>query len=144
DDDPTLGTVALGCSGLPAGTVCTFNPNATSQPLSQVTMTITTSNGASNAFSSHNFSGPNPPLYAALMFPVLGFVAMVFSGRKNKKNRKPRLRLVFAFAGLAMLMALVGCGGLHRTTTPNGTFSITVTAATTTVQATTQVNLTVQ
>ncbi|HET9284383.1 MAG TPA: hypothetical protein VFR24_20715, partial [Candidatus Angelobacter sp.] len=144
DDDPTLGTVALGCSGLPAGTVCTFNPVATNQPLSQVTMTITTSNGASNVFSSQNFSGPNPRLYAALMFPALGFVAMVFGGRKNKKNRKPRLRLAFAFAGLAMLMALVGCGGLHRTTTPDGTFSITVTAATTTVQATTQVNLTVQ
>ncbi|HKV94335.1 MAG TPA: hypothetical protein VJW20_17435 [Candidatus Angelobacter sp.] len=144
DDDPTLGTVALGCSGLPAGTVCTFNPPATTQPLSQVTMTITTSNGASNVISSQNFSGPNPRLYAALMFPALGFVAMVFGGRKNKKNRKPRLRLAFVFAGLLTLMALVGCGGAHRTTTPNGTFSITVTAATTTVQATTQVNLTVQ
>jgi hypothetical protein len=144
DDDPTLGTVALGCSGLPAGTVCTFNPAATNQPLSQVTMTITTSNGAGNVISSQNFSGPNPRLYAALVFPVLGLVAMVFGGRKNKKNRKPRLRLAFAFAGLLTLMALVGCGGFHRTTTPDGTFSITVTAATTTVQATTQVNLTVQ
>ncbi|HZS27927.1 MAG TPA: hypothetical protein VFB76_11915, partial [Candidatus Angelobacter sp.] len=144
DDDPTLGPVNLGCNGLPVGAICTFNPASTTQPASQVTMTVTTLNGASNVFTSQNFSGPNSRLYAVLTFPALGFVVMVFGGRKNKKNRKPRLRLAFAFAGLVTLMALVGCGGGGRPTTPGGTFSITVSAATATVQATTQVNLTVQ
>jgi hypothetical protein len=42
------------------------------------------------------------------------------------------------------LMALVGCGSTRQIGTPAGSFSITVTAATATVQATTQVTLTVQ
>jgi fimbrial isopeptide formation D2 family protein len=141
DDDSTLGMVAFGCSGLPVGTACVFNPPATNQPLSTVTMTLTTSSNASNVFSSQRFDGPNPRLYAALAFPALGLVAIVFSGRRS---RKTKLRLTFAFAGMVMLLALAGCGGAHGVSTPTGNFSITVTGATTTVQATTQVTLTVQ
>jgi hypothetical protein len=141
DDDSTLGMVAFGCSGLPVGTACVFNPPATNLPLSTVTMTLTTSGNASNVFTSQRFDGPNPRLYAALAFPALGLVAIVFSGRRS---RKTKLRLTFAFAGMMMLLALAGCGGPHGVSTPTGNFSITVTGATTTVQATTQVTLTVQ
>jgi CSLREA domain-containing protein/uncharacterized repeat protein (TIGR01451 family) len=142
DDDQTLGMVGLGCSGLPVGTSCTFNPPATNQPLSTITLTINTSGNSSNTFTTQRFDGQNPRMYAALAFPALGLVALVFTGRKN--SRKTRLRLAFVFAGMLTLLMLAGCGGAHRSGTPAGNFSITVTAATATVQATTQVTLTVQ
>ena len=55
DDDPTLGMVAFGCSGLPIGTSCTFNPPSTNQPLTTVTMTINTSGNGNNVVTSQNF-----------------------------------------------------------------------------------------
>jgi hypothetical protein len=141
DDDPTLGMVAFGCSGLPVGTTCTFNPPSTNLPVSTVTMTVTTSNGASNVVSGMNFDG-KPPLYAAAFFlPVFGLLAMALGGRKS---RKPRLRLAMVVVGAMALLSFAGCGGAHRITTPAGNYQLTVTAAATTVQATTTVTLTVK
>ncbi len=142
DDDPTLGMVTFGCSGLPAGTACVFNPPATNQPTTVVTMTITTSNGKT-AVAGLNFDfGGKPPLYAALFFPVLGLVGIALSGRKA---RKTRLRFAMVFVGAAMLLSFAGCaGGLHGPVTPAGTYQITVTAASTTVQASAPVTLNVQ
>jgi hypothetical protein len=141
DDDPTLGMVAFGCSGLPVGTTCTFNPPSTNLPVSTVTMTVTTSNGASNAISGMNMDGGKPLLYAALLFPVFGLVAMALGGRRS---RKPRLRLAMVVVGAMALLSFAGCGGAHRITTPAGNYQLTVTAAATTVQATTTVTLTVK
>jgi fimbrial isopeptide formation D2 family protein len=142
DDDPTLGMVTFGCSGLPVGATCTFNPPATNQPATVVTMTITTSNGNS-AVAGLNFDfGGKPPLYAALFFPVLGLVGIALSG---SKARKTRLRFAMVFVGAAMLLSFAGCGsGLHGPVTPAGSYQITVTAASTTVQASAPVTLNVQ
>jgi CSLREA domain-containing protein len=142
DDDPTLGMVSFGCSGLPAGTSCVFNPPATNQPLTVVTMTVTTSNG-NGAVAGLRFDfGGKPPLYAALLFPALGLVGIALSG---SKARKTRLRFAMVFVGAAMLLSFAGCGGgLHGPLTPAGSYQITVTAASTTVQASAPVTLTVQ
>jgi uncharacterized repeat protein (TIGR01451 family) len=142
DDDPTLGMVSFGCSGLPVGTSCVFNPPATNQPLTVVTMTVTTSNSKS-AVAGLNFDfGGKPPLYAALLFPVLGLVGIALSG---SKARKTRLRFAMVFVGAAMLLSFAGCaGGLRGPVTPAGTYQLTVTGATTTVQASAPVTLNVQ
>jgi uncharacterized repeat protein (TIGR01451 family) len=142
DDDPSLGMVTFGCSGLPVGTSCVFNPPATNQPLTVVTMTVTTSSDKS-AVAGLNFDfGGKPPLYAALFFPVVGLVGIALSGRKA---RKTRLRFAMVFVGAAMLLSFAGCaGGLHGPVTPAGTYQITVTAASATVQASTPVTLSVQ
>src|ERR1051326_52357 len=133
--------VAFGCSGLPVGTSCTFNPPATNQALSQITMTVSTSSSGSNAVSSGLLRGPGstPPFYA-LLLPVLGLLGIVATGRK----KRTRLRLALVFAGVMTLLTFAGCGGggIHGITTPAGNYTITVTAATTTVQATTQITLT--
>ncbi len=148
DQDLTLGMITFGCSGLPVGTACTFNPPATNQPLTTVTMTVTTSSGKSNVISGQNFGGDSskPPLYAALLFPVLGLVGIAMGGRINsKKARKTRrLRLAVVFAGAVALLSFAGCGGAHRITTPAGNYQLTVTAASVTVQVSTPVTLTVQ
>jgi hypothetical protein len=140
DDDPTLGMVAFGCSGLPVGTACTFNPPATNQPISQATLTISTAGNGSNAISGWNFGpGSTPPFYAFLL-PVLGLLGLAATGRK----KKTRLRLALVFAGVMTLLTFAGCGGAHGIVTPAGSYTITVTASTTTVQASTQVTLSVQ
>jgi fimbrial isopeptide formation D2 family protein len=142
DDDPTLGMVTFGCSGLPVGTACVFNPPATNQPATVVTMTITTSNGNSAVAGLNVNFGGKPPMYAALFFPVLGLVGIALTGRKA---RKTRLRFAMVFVGAAMLLSFAGCaGGLHGAVTPAGTYQITVTAASATVQASTPVTLNVQ
>jgi fimbrial isopeptide formation D2 family protein/uncharacterized repeat protein (TIGR01451 family) len=139
DDDPGLGMVAFGCSGLPAGASCTFNPPATDQPLSTVTMTITARGPATVA--SGSFGGGSPRTYAIWLAPVLGLVGIGLGGRKNRKSR---LRLTMMLIGILSLLAFAGCGGRQGITTPPGTFPVTVTAASTTIQATTQITLTVQ
>jgi uncharacterized repeat protein (TIGR01451 family) len=142
DDDSTLGMITFGCTGLPVGASCTFNPVATSAS-GTVTMTVNTSGNGHNVLVSQN-SGVSrkSPLYAALIFPVLGFVGIAFGGRKSKKNR---MRLAILLMGLMALLSFAGCGaGFRDLTTPAGTYQITVTAASTTVQASTPVTLTVQ
>ncbi len=141
DDDSTLGMVTFGCSGLPVGTACTFNPPSTNLPLSQINLTITTSKDATVVRAQAFGVGNNRHFYAAWFFPVLGLVGIAVSGRKNKKAR---MRLALLLMGIVMLLSFAGCGGAHRITTPAGNYQITVTAATTTVQATTQVTMTVQ
>jgi fimbrial isopeptide formation D2 family protein len=142
DDDPTLGMVTFGCSGLPIGTSCIFNPPSTNQPLTTVTLTISTSGHGHNVVTAQNLGiGGKSPLYA-MFFPVLGLVGIALGGRKS---RKARLRLAMVFLGMVTLLSFAGCGGGgHNITTPAGTYQITVTAATTTVQASTPVTLTVQ
>jgi hypothetical protein len=142
DDDPTLGMVAFGCSGLPVGTSCSFNPPSTNQPLTTMTMTISTSGHGHNVVTSHNLGvGGKSPLYA-MFFPVLGLVGIALGGRKSKKAR---LRMAVVLLGMVALLSFAGCGGGgHNITTPAGTYQITVTAATTTVQASAPVTLTVQ
>ncbi|HET8888255.1 MAG TPA: hypothetical protein VFQ41_05075 [Candidatus Angelobacter sp.] len=142
DLDPTLGMVTFACSGLPVGTSCVFNPPATNQPLTVVAMTVTTSSG-NGAVAGLNFDfGGKPPLYAALFFPALGLVGIAVSGRKA---RKTRLRFAMVFVGAAMLLSFAGCaGGLHGPVTPAGSYQLTVTAASTTVQASAPVTLTVK
>jgi hypothetical protein len=107
-------------------------------------MTITTSNHQSNVISGQNhIDGSKPPAYAALLFPVFGVTIIVLGGSMNRKTRK-RLRLAMVFAGALALLAFAGCGGTNGITTPKGSYQLTVTAASTTVQATTTVTLNVQ
>ena len=139
DDDPTLGNVAFGCSGLPAGTACTFNPPATNQQTTTVTMTVTTA-GRGATFSGRSFfPRGTPPIYA-LLFSITGLLGFMAMGRRNLA----RFRLAMVFGAMVALLALAGCGSSARLGTPPGNYPITVTATTTTVQASTQVTLTVQ
>jgi hypothetical protein len=139
-DTPSAGMVAFGCSGLPVGTSCTFNPPATNQAISQITLTLGTSGNTGNAVSGWNFGpGSRPPLYAVLL-PVVGLLGIAATGRR----KKARLRLALVFAGIMTLLSFAGCGGAHGITTPPGSYSITVTATNATLQASTQITLSVQ
>src|SRR5258707_3188869 len=129
------------CSGLSVGPSFTFNPPSTNLPLSQINLTITTSKDATVVRAQAFRVGNSRHFYAAWFFPVLGLVGIAVSGRKNKKAR---MRLALLLMGIVMLLSFAGCGGAHRITTPAGNYQSTVTAATTTRPAPTQVTMTVQ
>jgi hypothetical protein len=138
DSSNGVGTVTFGCSGLPAGASCSFNPASTNQLTSTVTMSIATVGRAS--LTPPTSSHWPAPVYA-LVFPLLGLVGL---GLGAGKNRKGRMRMLTLFVGVLMLLALSSCGGNSVSGTPKGVFPITVTATGTGAQATATVNLTVQ
>jgi hypothetical protein len=144
NQDTTQGPITFGCGGLPVGTACTFNPSTTTQPLTTVTMTVTTSSGKAVAATARNSDGPRhrSPLYAALLFPVFGIVGVAFSGRRG---RKPRMRFALVVIGALALLSFAGCGsGLHGIVTPAGNYQLSVSASSSTTQVSTPVTLTVQ
>ncbi|MBZ5530010.1 MAG: DUF11 domain-containing protein [Acidobacteriia bacterium] len=143
DDDPTLGTVGFTCAGLPVGAACMFNPAGTIASTTLVTMTITTSGRSSGiVVQSRNTPWrPTAPFYS-LLLPAMGFAFVTLGA---KKDRRRALRGLAIFAVMAFLIVLAGCGGgPHGIVTPAGTYQITVTAVTPTVQANTNITLTVQ
>jgi hypothetical protein len=139
DDDQSMGLITFGCSGLPVGASCTFNPVTTSDPNTTVTMTINTSGNGHSILAQNSSVGRKAPLYAALIFP-LGLVGIALGGRKNRK-----LRLAMVLMGVMAMLSFAGCGaGFRGLTTPAGAYQVTVTAASTTVQVSMPVTLTVQ
>jgi len=140
DSSAGLGFVTFGCSGMPAGVSCSFNPPSENQLSTQVTMTVTDGRRHANA-TPFSMNGATPR-YAAMLLPLLGLLGMMLTG----KNRKPtRVRLALCLAGLLTVLAFAGCGGTASTAQIGPvTFPLTVTAATPTDQATTTVNVRVQ
>jgi hypothetical protein len=123
---------------LPPGARCTFNPATESQITATVTMTVTTTAGAASLLPLGG-SAPTPPLYAVLLpLPVL-------LGPRFGRSKKVKLRLATFVAGLLLLLVMVGCGsGTKRTGgTPRGSFHISVTASSSTAQASATINLSV-
>ena len=138
----TLGNINFTCTGLPPGSACSFTPQTENQGDAQVTMTMTTTADARLVMPFGG--GSSGPMYAALLFPVLGLVSLAAAGSRGKKNR---MRLLMFLGSMIVLMALFGCGGSPHKGTPIGAFPITVTAtsaANPTVTASTQVVVTVQ
>src|SRR5262249_23608182 len=89
--------------------------------------------------------GFGSPVYA-ILFPMLGLAGIVvLPGRRNKR-KKTWLRLLLGLGGMAVLLAVAGCGGRPQPDrlTPPGTYTITVTAGAGSTTASTTVTLTVQ
>jgi CSLREA domain-containing protein/uncharacterized repeat protein (TIGR01451 family) len=122
DSSAGEGTINFSCSGLPAGSSCSFNPPSESQLTATVTLTIATSAGSASALP---FGGEGKTPVFAVLIPLLGLVGIGLSAGKGKKAR---LRLVLCLGGLMFLLAtFAGCAGGPRGT-PTGAFQITVTA----------------
>lgn len=133
-----VGLISFSCSGLPINSSCSFNPSSENQLTATVTMTVTT---AAHSGSIMPFPGSKTAPVYAVLFPLLGLAGLGFSRKKGKQSR---LRLAMLLAGLLMLLVFTGCGGRTSSPgTPAGTFPITVTATSSTAQASTTVNLTV-
>jgi hypothetical protein len=135
---PFPGTVVLSCSGLPAASVCTFNPNNIPIPANQTTSTNSQLTITTTARTVAWIERPWAP------HPVwaIGIVAMFgFSRRK----------WIGAMLALALLCVILlpSCGGGGHTQpktqfgTPAGTYTVTVNATSGTTNQTSTVTLTV-
>jgi len=119
--NPPATVITFTCSGLPVGAACNFSPLGEAQPVTQMTMTITTL-GRGNSSPVLPFSG-EPPRYLILLLSLLGLTGFAL---RERRGRKLRLRLAMALMGLMVLVGLWGCGG-NPLVTPPGTYTITVT-----------------
>lgn len=102
------GTISFNCSGAPAGTSCTVNPNpVTVTGLTNVPVTVTISNTQNASLKPVTFRPP--------MFVFAGVLVGLFSGF-NKKRRKLILLSMAAF----VIVGLVACGGGSSNPGPGG------------------------
>lgn len=155
--------VTFSCSGQPANTSCTFNPN-TVTPTSGGTVTTTLSVATTMPGSPYHpivipsKSGRGPWSYLAmglLLIAALAFRKFAFSGAENLKLGRRRSR-AFGLAGVAglilaglSLLSISGCGGgssngnAANPGTPAGTTTLVVTATSGSISHSTNITLTV-
>ncbi|HWY54570.1 MAG TPA: FG-GAP-like repeat-containing protein [Terriglobales bacterium] len=131
------GTITLSCpTTLPTGVTCTL-PSPMASPYAPATLMINTQapTAALMKAPDMNRHHGDSNLWASLT--GVGMLGMVLAGEWKKRNRR-RLGVMFLILGLAMILALVGCGGGGSTAggggggggggTPAGSYQIQVTA----------------
>jgi large repetitive protein len=109
------GQVTFACSGVPAGTICTVNPNPATLSASATSVPIKITIGTATRASLI------PPVFRTLPFAFAGILAMGFT-----LKRRPRQRLL-GFAMLLMIGGLSACGSRQFVAPPSDA-TITVTA----------------
>jgi len=134
------GAVSFACpaaSSLPSGVTCTApaNMNAPYQP---GTLTLKTTGPSAAVIAPQDLKPPHrgePNLWASLS--GIGMMGLVLAGDWKKRNRR-RLAIVLTMVALAMVLAMIGCGGGPTAAgggggggtpgTPAGTYHVTLTA----------------
>jgi hypothetical protein len=127
------------CSGLPSGSACTFGAVGSNDTVSLNITTAGASAQSSPMFKHHQ------QLFYAMLLP--GFLGMVSMAGRRRTLRGLRLLALIVVLGLSALW--VACGGNGGNTPPNtgtptGTSTVTISAASGTLQGSTKITLTVQ
>jgi len=145
------GTIALSCSGLPAHSTCSYAPaslnaNGSNTPLPSV---LTISTGVTTVAVVH----PAEPGFLAASTGAFGvsLLGLVFAPmlRGPRGSQSRHVRLVVMILGVIILCSgLIGCGALvaggQTRLTPLGSYTVTITAASTGVSHSSTVTLVVQ
>jgi hypothetical protein len=71
-------------------------------------------------------------------------MGLIVAGLSKQNRKKTKLRFAMAFSGLALLVALAGCGGKPDNGTRPGIYTISVTATSGSAQATSTMTLQVR
>jgi centrosomal CEP192-like protein len=123
-------SVALSCSGAPAGATCSVAPGSANPNGTSVTAKVTlTSTARAGLFAPpvKNVPSPTQVLWAAALFAGLALLLVSLPGKR-------RLRIALALPALAVVLASIGCAsGSTKATnsnnagTPAGTYTLTLT-----------------
>jgi hypothetical protein len=150
---PLNDPITLAATGLPAGATATFSPAGSimlGSAAATVTLSIQTAAAAQTARSEQPVSGNSLPPAALgfLVLPLLGIKA----ARRRLRQSLPLMLLVVGLS-LGAVAGISGCGGSIPATTPPPTtppaaqtYTVVVTAtdATTNIQSSANLTLTVQ
>jgi hypothetical protein len=138
------GSVSLACSGAPTGSHCSLNPVSVTAG-GTATLTVTTSGPVAQW---QTIPRHRSPFYALWLF--LPGMVLAGAGWANSRWQRP-VMLLLAAGVVALLTFQLGCGGGGSSSpppptggTPVGTYSITVTGISGSMQATVPVTLVVQ
>lgn len=143
------GTVSLSCSGLPANTTCIFTPSTVTLAGNGKAMTsqlsVTTHSSTANLIKSGAMG-----MAAAAILWLPGMLLGGFLGLARKKLRSKMrhvLLLPLMVAGmLSVTSGLTGCGGSGSSRTPSvpvGSYTVTITAAASSLMQSTPFTLTI-
>jgi PKD repeat protein len=140
------GAVSLSCLGLPAEASCAFSPQRPSVGGSAAAATLTIRTTAAVSAALHPRRSTTVSLFA-MWLPLIGLVVLGQSASKHRKRLVVFLMIMLLFA----LGMLVACSGRAQRSprlvdpgTPAGTYTITVTASSGSIQSSTAVGLTVR
>lgn len=149
------GAVTLACAGLPAATTCAFNPNPLTVNGAGASASLQMATTGLTAALSHSDFGNNT--FACLVTIEVSLFGMCLIGVGNRHSRaKGKHSRMWLSALLALTLLGIGCGtvsnhsqqsgsgGSPRPTTPAGTYNVTITATSGSLQHSTSVQLVVQ
>jgi hypothetical protein len=140
--------VKLSCSGAPAKTTCSLSTTSVTPGSSSAAVTITVNTTANSAELATSRTGGSPPIYALWMqLPGFGLVGLTLLGTNRRAKKLALLIALFLLVGALLFMsACAGGTGIapqHQGTTP-GTYIITVSGASGSLQHSVPLTLTVQ
>jgi hypothetical protein len=135
---PASQVTGFACSGLPSGSTCTFG---TVSSKDTVSLSIATTGSSARMLRHHQ------GLFYAMLLP--GFLGMLSMAGRKRTLRGVRLLGLIVVLGLSAMWVACGGGSASgtpppNTGTPTGNSTVTVSAASGTLQGSTKITLTVQ
>jgi hypothetical protein len=136
--------IAFNAGGLPLRTSSIFNPPLVTPNTNSATSTLVVSTTGGDAFVAGNTENSRRPFYALL----LPFVGLMLSSPAFRKCRSKKRWLLMFFLLVCGGLGLYGCtgvtGNFQNLSTPPGTYTVTITASSGSLQHSALVTLVVQ